>query len=222
MLRLMRKDLMLNWNVLLIMLALVAGMSAYAGLGEAPVLELIGMLMVATSIFCTTMPAREDRFKAAGFTCSLPVTRSQVMRARYVLPLLLFPVVLCLIIALLWALRGFVMPRGLLEPGAILLLAGVYVIASSIFMPFTIRFGFLGLMIALVVLQVVGLALLMLASRQAAFSVARVVLGIGAALRSLDESLGKTAYYGIVSAALLGIYASSYFVSNALFRRKDL
>ncbi len=221
MLRLMRKDLLLNWNILLIMLALIAGMIAYQGLGDAPSLELIGILMVATSIVSTTMPAREDRFRAAGFTCSLPVTRSQVMRARYVLSLLLFPIILCLIIVLLWAMRGFVIPRGVLEPGAILLLAGVYVIAISIFMPFTIRFGFLGLMIALVMLQVVGLALLALASK-GSFSVARVVVGIAAGLRSLDESLGKTAYYGMVSASLLTIYSASYFVSSALFKRKDL
>lgn len=222
MLRLMRKDLMLNWSMLLLMLALIAGMTVYMGAGDAPPMEPLTVVMVIASAICMTIPAREDRFKATGFTCSLPVARKQVTLARYILPILLFPFLLAFVVLLHTAVRGFRLPAEIRQPGAVLFLLAVYLLTICVFFPFTVRFGFLGLMIGLVALQVLSVVFLMLASRRARISAVSLANGAGSILRGLEAAVGPAGYFGIILAALFCLYAVSFLVSDAVFRRKEL
>jgi hypothetical protein len=91
MIKLLRKDVMLNWTMLVWLLALVAGMAIYLSVGSAPPEELIAIVMLVASMLGMMIPAREDKFKAAAFSCSMPITRTRIMLARYLLPPILFP-----------------------------------------------------------------------------------------------------------------------------------
>jgi hypothetical protein len=222
MLRLMRRDLMLNWNMLLLMLALVAGMTVYMGSENAPPTETLAIVMVICSAICLTIPAREDRFHAAAFTCSLPVSRTRVTLARYLLPVVLFPFLLALVVLLHGAIRGFRFPADILEPGAILFLLALYLLTIGVFFPFTIRFGFTGLMIGLIALQVLSVALLMLSTKGTRAGMADLAGGIASLFAGLEAGIGKAAYLGLLLAALLCLYAASFLASDAIFRRKEL
>lgn len=222
MLRLMRKDLMLNWYMVLLLFALTAGMTLYMGADDTPPLEPLAIVMVASSVMGLTLPAREDRFKASGFTCTLPVTRRRVTLARYLLSVLQFPVLLAFIVLVLAAARGFRLSAEILRPGSILFLLAVYLLTLSIFYPFTVRFGFLGLMVGLVAFQVAGLALMALVSRRAHVNIVSLAGAISSPLRDLEAAVGTAAYFGIVLAALACLYGASFLVSDAVYRRKDM
>jgi hypothetical protein len=118
--------------------------------------------------------------------------------------------------------RGFHLPPALFSPGMILLFLAVYLLTISVFFPFLIRFGFIGLGIGLVGFQVLGIVLMMLASRRAQFSVVTLIQGIASGLGRLRTAAGAPAYHLIILLFILGLYAASCAVSIAILKRKDL
>jgi len=118
---------------------------------------LIGALMTVS--ICS----REDKFHATAVLASLPVTRRTLVRARYLLAFVMGAAALVIVAGM-----GAVLPWSVqsaaqaFEPKTLLLGAAVAGVSVAMLMPLAIRYGVLGVIGFFAVLQVVGIALLVL------------------------------------------------------------
>jgi hypothetical protein len=225
--KLLYRDWMLNRMQILIVLSMVAAFEAYFVLQ----VESARLWMVATGIFmafqCIVPFTREDKFQSAGWTCTLPVLRREIVQARWAG-------------AWLYVLAGLLiaLTLGLLLPGSqatvaraltldTLLLAGAVVtLILALLLPFTIRFGLAGVMIFLVVMQIAGAAALMVAmmsrgSNGGGRPLRIIIEGTRGGLLSMQAALTPTVYYVTVLVALLLINWLGYRLAVALYRRRE-
>jgi hypothetical protein len=168
--------------------------------------------------------AREDLAKAAIATCVLPVSRTEVVRARFAGAWLLMGGGLAAGLAI-----GAVVPgsrvggTALLAPGVLLPALSVLALAAALLLPLAVRFGFTGVIAFLVTAQGIGLVLVLLAR---AGHGPRGGGGIGARIRSAaaaaEAALGPAGATVALLAALALLTLTSYRVCLALFRRREL
>ena len=157
-----RKDLLLNgkqfwglipwfaWAAYALGQARMGAMTAVSG-------ALIGALMTVS--IC----AREDKFHATAFLASLPVTRRALVQARYMLAFVMGAAALVFVAGMAAMLPWSVQSAAqAFEPKTLLLGAAVAGVSVALLMPVAIRFGVLGVIGFFAVLQVAGIALLVL------------------------------------------------------------
>jgi hypothetical protein len=230
--RLMRKDLLLNGT----MLAWLAGglvamvvLTRFAGrsIGEQMSRMSFGLELASGSFYGSLLPlmvaGRADRFRTGGFDASLPVTRRQILAARYLLPLLLLPAWVALIYGTVWALSGWRLPPEALHAETLLLAPTALVVTMGVFFPVVMRLGFAGMLYGLVGLQVVGVVLMVIMRRVPGVrGVFDAIARIGPSLRMLHTRVGDPWYALLVVAALIGASILSFLAADALYRGKDL
>lgn len=155
---LLHKDLVMNarhfWGFLPFFLWI-----AYA-VGEADVLEMITVIAAfAGTLTATTVVAREDKFHATALLYSLPVRRSSVVLSRFVVAL-----VAGVASFLIAALMAAVLPWSphavsrVFDPRTLLFMLALVGVTISVMMPFVMRFGLIGVMVFMLVLQFAGVA----------------------------------------------------------------
>lgn len=216
------KDLVLNRNTLLANALIFAATFGLLGVmaGDSPrALAVFGGLMVAFAP--VGIVTREDKVRAMALSCSLPVTRRTIVRARYALGLaLVIPGVLALLgIA---ALVGPLAPGALFRPSMLLLAYGLAFLVLALMFPLTLRLGAMGLIILLAAFQVLGAVLLTLAQLTRSNADQRIV---GALVRFFTETaatLGTPAFQLVILVVLSLVLALSYRLSVFLFERKEL
>jgi len=225
--KLLYREWMLNRQQYLIVLAMVAVFQIYFVLRA----DSARAWIVFTGIFMsfqTIVPfTREEKFQAAAWTLTLPVRRREIVRARWAVAWLniLAGVLIALAVALL--LPGRIDPAQALVPDTLLLTAAVSSLILALLMPFTIRFGLMGVMIFLVAAQVVGagllVALTMSVGRTGAAGRAPGVLieGIRAGLLSVQGALTPSVFQVTALAALLLLNWIGYRTALALYRRRE-
>jgi len=173
-----------------------------------------------------TVFTREDLAKSAAATCVLPVGRNEVVRARFLLSWLLMLTGVALAQTLGTVLPGSVVGGGVLfAPGHVVLALVTVGLASSLLLPFVIRFGFMGIIIFLVSTQGLGIVFMLLAmsgSRGATRPIADVVAWIRASLAAAKAGAGAPLFYVGLLAVVAVVGWTSYRVSVALYRRKEL
>jgi len=195
----------------------------YASRVESPRLSVF-----VSTFLCCIIPlmifTREDKFKAAAVSCSLPVTRKQVVLSRYVLGWAMMLVVYAVIVLIAAAFPGGKLKTGdILSLNSIFLALAFLTIFFSILMPLLVRYGMVGMFAFLIGLQVLGAVVLFLSARKILpFSVKGIIVSIGRALASLNAHLGAPGYYLFLVAVLLALSAASFALSLFLFKRKDL
>ena len=211
---------MLGWNYAFYLLLL----PVYASLAPdvTPALY-AGFAAVICSMVPLTLVAREDKFRTAALTCSLPVTRDAIVSARYWGGGLVTLAAIAVILA-----AGYLVPqtgfaaRGA-ELGRPLLVAFVIAgLVQAALLPFTIRFGLAGLMVFLVGAQVLGVVAL-LSGMLLGLDVLRGVIGtIGATLRAVRDGAGDAglAAFLVTLVALLNL--ASHALSRRLYRAREL
>jgi len=218
-----RKDLLLNakqfWGLLPWFV-----WAAYA-LGE----ERMGALTAVSgamigALMTVTLCAREDKFHATASLASLPVTRRTLVWARYLLALVLGVVTLLLVATMAAVLPWSVQTAAEAFDLKTLLLGATVASASvALLMPLAIRFGLVGVVGFFAVLQVVGIALLVLPG---AFGMKDVLRGIFKSAErgfiALHASLGQpgpTLQTAVVVALAVWM---SYRASVFLIEHQDL
>jgi hypothetical protein len=230
--RLVRKDLLLNGN----MIAWLAGglvamvvLTRFAGrsVGEQMSPTSFGLELASGSFYGSLLPlmvaGRADRFRTGGFDASLPVTRRQILAARYLLPLLLLPAWVALIYGTVWALSGGSLPPEALHAETLLLAPTALVVTMGIFFPAVMRLGFMGMLYGLGGLQVVGLVFLVVVRSVPGVRSAFDAIGrIGPSLRMLHAAIGDPWYALLVIAVLIGVSLLSFLAADALYRGRDL
>lgn len=227
-LRLMRKDLLLNRSMvalvaagLVLMVVLVNFAAANERSASLPVELLVFIGTCYPALLVSLFAGRDDRYRTAVFDLALPVTRGMVLLARYLLALLLHPVWLLAIAAVCWAWRWPRFPSAVFAPESLALSLAAFVSAMGTTYPLVTRAGFVGMLYGLVGLQAVGVAVYALGRRWPVFgSLVDAFARIGPGLRGLHARLGDPWYLLGVFAVLAALYGLSFLAAAAVYRRK--
>ncbi len=224
-LKLIRKDFVLSWTMPLWMAGSLA-LNVIIQYSEQtlPIFSLVFGSLIA-GFLPVMISGREDRYRTNAFTCSLPVRRSQIVLARYLVGVALYPawVVCCVLLA--WPFSGRSFPVEMLQPQTLATGFAVLVLTIAALTPLMLRFGFMGFLFALIGLQVLGLLVLVAAPRlglrNGILAIEDAVKAIGPGLRMLRASMGSAAYYSAAFATVAAIFSLSCLLSCALYRRRD-
>jgi hypothetical protein len=175
-----------------------------------------------------TLFVREDKFGATAWTCTLPTTRIDIVRARFVEAWVLVVTAIAGFTLLAAVVPGSrVSPWEVVEPRTLLMMSAVATLVLALMLPFTIRFGMLGVMIFLVAVQVLGVVVLLIVSRRGRTGgepgllragVSSIVNGIAA----LREILPAPVWFAGVLLALCLVNWIAFRLAVHLFRRREL
>jgi len=230
MLKLIRKELIFNRNNLLLILAIMTAFLVYFlaraetfNSPDSPAFMMFCAFYVGASL-CVTLEAREDRGKTAALTCSLPCRRKTIVAARFALTWLLMTAGLIYATALA-ALLPFsrISLNQALNLKFILVALLILTVVFAVFLPFTIRFGVVGVIFFLVAAQLIGLIALFLVHFLKSGR-AEIFSPIGSAIRGLKFLVGPQSTSGhlvLVVAAILALNAASLFIAQALYARRE-
>jgi hypothetical protein len=225
MLRVIRKELILNRNVILINgVIFLALLTFFATMdSEMPVKLYAGWSSLMLSFLPALMVTREDKFKAMTLGCSLPVSRKTVVQARFALS----GGLAFLGILAAFLLGGF-FPTSTFQPGdlfawgpVIIGLSGITIVLS-ILLPITLRFGMHGIFIFLVGSQVLGVVMLTLVNVMGSSVDKRAVDRIVGFFVRAHATLGATTFNLCLVAFLLSLLSFSYLVSVRVFENREL
>jgi len=216
------KDLVLHKKFLaVISLLFIAQMGFFgSGINSPRIFFLFSMIM--SGMIPVMIFTREDKFKALSMTCSLPVSRRQIVLARYVLGWLL-----TLTIEVLMAGAVLLFPGSKLGPSDLLNLnMFVFALAMmtailSILMPLLIRFGIAGIFVVAIGAQVLGIIVLSFR-----FKWNNILVALIAAMKSvfafLSAGVDDPGRLALVLAMICLVNLASIKCSEFLFRRKDV
>jgi ABC-type transport system involved in multi-copper enzyme maturation permease subunit len=223
--KVMVKDLLLNrQNLVLNGLIFLALELFWVSQEDLPALLHVLVTALLGSMMLVTIVAREDRFHAVALSCSLPVSRRTVVGGRYLLGLALGGawILVGLVLAAVLPFSSIPASRAL-APGNILFGLTVLAVLVAFLFPFTLRWGFLGLVIGLTAGQVLGILAMVGARFGVARGVVRSVFGAaGGAIRFTRDALGSVAGAAVVLVVAAGVCLVSFWLAVWLFERKDL
>lgn len=221
---LIRKDLIFERRVMMVNFAFyLVLLPVYASLVEwVPPTVYAGFAAIVCSIFPLTMVAREDKFKTAALTCSLPVTRDAIVAARYLGGWLaaVSAVLALMTVGYLAPWTGFAQRGGEAPVAGLTAFVLVGLVIAGLF-PFTLRFGITGLIGFLVFTQVLGIVALLGAVTVGRDAIGAVVTGVKGVLRALDGTLGVggLAIFLVLLVVLLNL--ASFRLSRGIYRRRE-
>lgn len=180
--------------------------------------------------FLTIVPfTREDRFGSTGWTCTLPVTRAQIVRARFVEAWLLVLGWLAASVSIAAITPGSTISLArIAAPATAFVAVAVIVIVLSLLLPFTIRFGILGVILFLVVMQVLGAVVLLVVTLRGAGGsrggdpIRSTIEGVRSGLAAAHDALTTVPFHLVVAVLLAALHWAAYRSAVALFRRKEL
>ena len=168
--------------------------------------------------------AREEKFKAAGVYCSLPLTRKKIILSKYltswffILTGLVFTSLLVFVIP-----SSTVRTADFFKLDILFLFLFLATLFISVLLPFIIRFGVIGFMIFLVAAQVLGVILLLVGSYfRSIINPGAIIGGIKSVLNYLSTHLGMSFYYLFLALVIVILSYISFKCSEFFFRRKDL
>jgi ABC-type transport system involved in multi-copper enzyme maturation permease subunit len=185
------------------------------------------LYVLYVGLMCTMLPvsliAKEEKFSATAFTCSLPVTRRDIVTSRYLGGWFIAGGWMGVVLAL-----GLTMPaiRDLWSDGAGgALLAGFAILGLmiAIVVPFTIRFGMNGLLFGLVALQMLGMVLFLVGAATGGLdAIGRAVETVVDAVGSYHAQVGRAGFAATVILGVAFLNWASWNASIRIFRSRDL
>ena len=225
MLRVIKKDLILNRDVTIINMAIMAATLVFlATMDDSfPPRLFAGFGAFMMSALPSIVVTREDKFNAMALGCSLPVRRKAIVQGRFVMS------VGMALIGLTGAfLLGAFVPASSFRPGDLFawgpILTGLscMVIVLSVLLPVTLRFGMKGILIFLVGSQILGVALLTFIQITGSSADRRIIDAITGVFVGLQETLGLTGYSVFLVFFLGCLLAVSYRISVWIFESREL
>jgi ABC-type transport system involved in multi-copper enzyme maturation permease subunit len=226
---LLRREWILHRTTIWLMFAIFGAYQIYAMISMNSSRGWVVMATIYAAGLTLAIFVREDKFRATAWSCSLPISRRELVRARFVFAWLM--VLAALVVSTLMTLvvpGSKVSVMDVLQPTTLLIVAAVATMVFAWVLPFTIRFGMIGIMIFLVGGQVLGVVFLLVAQTLKRGSASNE-RPIRAFLASISESLvaSREALTPLVFAItviliLAAINWSAYRFSAFLFQRKEL
>lgn len=221
---LLRRDWILHRRALLPAALIFATFQVYFVIvANHPTLWLV--LTCIYMSFLTVIPLNRDgKFRALAWSCTLPVTRADLARGHYMTAWTLAAGLFLVALALAAFVPGTKLSAAMfLNPNRLLLAAGITAFILALLLPFTIRFGLIGILLVLVVLQIVGAVTFVVAETTGSMDI--VEGRVGAAFRALADGaaeLPEILSIPVFLLALVLVNWASYKIAVALFRRRDL
>ncbi|MDD8027994.1 MAG: ABC-2 transporter permease [Acidobacteriota bacterium] len=165
---------------------------------------------------------REDKFKAETFTLSLPVTRREYLRARFLLSWILMLLMFAAGSLLMAVVPGAKLPAAtVFGPRMVLSSLAFIAVYFGLLMPLFVRFGQAGLLVFLVVLQITGVLLMVFRSSVGIGLIKTLFRLVPNAVAEIQAAFGPApAVFAVLSLLALFSYGS-FSLSLALFRRKE-
>ncbi len=225
--KVMHHDLLQNRKPLLISGAGYFLFMIYSSLQTSgPVVFLVFASLMA-SFLSTTVVTREDRWRATPTLLSMPLRRKTVVRARYLSmhALSLGGVALAILISVLLADSRPAAASVLRFEYMFLSFSIVLILLSSV-IPFVLRFGFVGLLVFLISVQLLGVVLMGISSmsrgsRALRFNVGELFAGLNRTVGMLRATLGDPLFYLAATLALGFLVAASIWISTRIVERRD-
>ena len=166
---------------------------------------------------------REDKFKAMALGCSLPVTRKTIARARYLLALVTAVTGTLYTMSLgAWLPSSELSASSLFNLPILLTSLSVSMLIIALVLPFTLRFGALGLILVMAGFQVVGILLLTLVKVTRSVGDQRLVDWIVTSVAGLHDRIGAVGFDLLLVVFLALVLLASYSVSVWVFQGRDL
>jgi ABC-type transport system involved in multi-copper enzyme maturation permease subunit len=219
MLKILRLEYLYTRRQIVIVLAIFSAYFAYmAGRIESPRVFIVMLsLMIGLSMPFAIL-AREDKFKTAAFVCSLPVRRSTVVLGKYVSAWAAIAVGFGYALLLTSVLPfSKVRVAEILTVKTILISIFLMSLIFAVILPFTIRFGLVGIIVLLVGSQFVLILALILTRMLGARNPMR------AFFRAVEGGLRALLSHGAtLVAAIIALNVLSLVVSLVLYARRDL
>jgi len=219
-----RRELILNKNLIIMFLVYVSVLGIWASLQKIPSKMVIMLFSFIVPMLSLSLQAREDKFKAWVSTCSLPTTRNTLIKARF------FTIWIFTFTALLYAVVvGALIPGNQAMLAQLLTLKTLFLclffisLCLALLLPFIIRFGIVGIMIFLVAAQVLGIVFLMLTrltGRNENFFRSFLNLIIDG-IKYLFNHQGTLLFYFTIILAAAALNLFSLKISQFLLARKD-
>ena len=223
--KLIIKDLIMNRNALVANLFILASFLVFMASWEEG--ASVGTFAFFAGIMMAFIPAmvvtREDKFKAMSLGCSLPVSRKDIVRARY-----LFSVGAAILGVLFAFTLASLAPTSQLSAAelfnwpTLLRSLSVTILLISLLLPFTLRFGALGLILVLAGSQVLGIVALTMVKVTQSSTDQRLVDSIVRTVGGLYLRLGPGGANLVVLALLATALWASYALSAWVFQRREL
>jgi ABC-type transport system involved in multi-copper enzyme maturation permease subunit len=222
---LVRKELILDRRVVGLNLAMymVMGPVFLSLMSEAPAKVVAVWAGLVGALIPLSLVSREDKFRTAALTCSLPVTRDAIVAARFVGGWILALGGGLAVLAACWAvtLVGLAHPFGGWGGAFLAAFVTIGLFLAGLF-PFTMRFGFAGLIAFLVATQVLGIVAFLVAVFFAGHETLRTVLGgIVKALKSLQAPFGPLGLPVSLIVAIVAANVASFWISRWIYRRRE-
>ena len=226
MLKLLRLEYLFNLRQILIVLAIFSVYFAWA-IGR---LDRPGLFIVTTSLMIGlglpfAIIGREDKFKTAALVCSLPVRRSTVVLSKF---------------AATWAAMllgmGYTLLLTAVLPFSKVPLAGVLSLRNllvslflmslifAVILPFTVRFGMVGIIVLLVGGQLLGILALILTQMLggAANPLRSFLRAVEAGLKTLLHHQATPGFLLALAGGIAAVNLLAIFVARAIYARRDL
>jgi hypothetical protein len=225
MLKLLRMDYIFNHRQTLITLAIFSCFILFAvNRIDSPRVFLVSIsLMIGLAISLGSL-GREDMFKTAALVCSLPVRRPTVVLSKYVASWISMGIVLGLSLAFASLPLARVDVTEVLTVKSLMICLLLISLLAGFIIPFTIRFGIVGIIAFLVGSQLLGIVALMLAQflGRGPNPLRTIIGAVERGLRALLYHEATAGFLLELLAAIAAINAASFFVSRALYARRDL
>lgn len=212
-----RRELVLNAFIITVSLGVLLSLGEHSARGVA----FFAGLMAA--VFPVTIVTREDKSGAMALSCSLPVTRRTIVRARYVLgvALAILGVFLALAVAVLVP-TSTLPASALFSRSPVQLALSLALLVMSLMLPLTLRLGAMGLIALLVVLQVIGVVLLTVVQLTGSNADLWLITALVDGVRAVHGALGGPGFGLLLWVGLGGLLLASYRLSVHLFERREL
>ena len=221
--KVVRSELILNRRAILYNAAMLVAMAvAYALLLEGPgaVLAVAVIIVPAQAVPLV----RASKFRADATACALPVTRDQLVAGKLLAVLVVMAVGFALVlgVALVAPHPGFTTAE-VLHPDRLATLVLLMALVSSLLAPLMLRFGFLGILVLVLGLNLLTVIVFVLTAAGVIRSALDFLFrDLPRAAAGFREAAGFPGFHlGALAAACLSGYLSLK-VSQRVYRRREL
>jgi ABC-type transport system involved in multi-copper enzyme maturation permease subunit len=226
MLKVLRLEYLFSRRQVLIVLAVFSAYFAYmAGRIDSPRLFIIMTSVMVGLSMPFVILGREDKFKIAALVCSLPVRRSTVVLGKYAASWIAIGLGLGYALLLTAALPfSKIAVAEVLSLKTLLVCVFLISLIFAVILPFTLRFGLVGVILLLVGTQLLGIVALFLGQLvKIPNNPLRIVLrAVEKGLKGLLYHEPTAGFLLALVAAVLAVNALSMLVGWLLYSRRDL
>jgi len=227
--KLLYREWILHRQTVMLMFGIFGAYQIYALMNMDSARAWIVFAALYSAFLTAALFIREDKFRATGWTCILPIKRIELVRARFVVSWAMVAAALGGATLLAAALPGTKFPVSeIFNTSTLLIVAALTTLIFAWILPFSIRFGMVGIMVFLVGAQLGGVLLLLIGSRMnrasgnAGRPIRTALAAISDTLVSARDALSPTLFTVVVIVVLVAANWLAFRFAAFLFDRREL